>query len=99
MKMELTVSSETSAIRTQMLGNYSKRNKLLCTSFTQNHIQGAFNQHFIYETCRFPRFISRVNNFTILKLHVPACLVAYIKVNETYKPVICVCCLTCLSKS
>jgi len=28
MKMEPTVSSETSAIRTQTLGNYPKRNKL-----------------------------------------------------------------------
>jgi len=28
MKMEQIVSSETSAIRTQMLGNYPKRNKL-----------------------------------------------------------------------
>jgi len=28
MKMELTVSSETSAIRTQTPGNYPKRNKL-----------------------------------------------------------------------
>ena len=28
MKMELTVSSETSAIRTQTSGNYPKRNKL-----------------------------------------------------------------------
>jgi len=55
MKMEITVSSETSAIRTQTPGNYPKRNKL--------HLQHGES----LKTRSFPSFVTKINAHSLFR--------------------------------